>query len=162
MQVIIAIDPGQSNGVAIFEQNAENNGYYLKELKTLSFWDLINFITVVFDVGGVLFLVEDANLNKPVFSKDMSLYQVIKKAQSVGAVKRETSLLIEYLKMDNLPFEQIRPLRGAKDTARKRAFIIDTGIERSNQHVRDAYFIGRAYITQILKSKIQNNDQENS
>lgn len=131
----IGIDVGKYTGIALWNVKKQR----LEEFKTVSFWECIDYIILtVAEKKGLRILVEDPNLNKPIFiKKSVAGYQsYLKIAQNVGMNKRDAQLILEFCTINLIDAVGIKPVT-TKWTAAM--FIQITGIEkRTSQHVRDA------------------------
>jgi hypothetical protein len=128
--ILIGIDPGQHNGMFLY--NKKRAEYYCK---TVSFWELIRELSER-KKDNILVYIENPNLNKPYFNREVGFRASTKIAQNVGSNKRDSQLIIEYMQINEIPYIEIRPTT-SKWTDNE--FKQITGIrERLSQHVRDA------------------------
>lgn len=146
--VLVAIDPGASMGIAIYYPSKPFQGKaYYERIFTSDFWgaiDTIDTYRLQFDgstAGSFAIVVENPNLNKPVFMKNGVSEDEIKKrlkvGQDVGKNKRDAQLIIAYCEKKKIPYYTVRP-RTSKLKSVK-VFQKMTGYTGStSQHGRDA------------------------
>ena len=127
--IYIGIDPGSSTGVAIWE-----NGKY-SLIKTLEFWEAVTLLMDYLD-KEITAVIENPNLNPPVFNRGQDYRQAMKIAQNVGMNKRDAQLWIDFFKRAEIPVIEVKP-ESSKWT--KETFYNFTGYEgQTSQHGRDA------------------------
>lgn len=135
--IFIGIDPGESTGFAVWSSHHR----CLIQHETIDFWTAIFQIQEYADregVKNVTIVIEDPNLNKPVFLKKGVASHAAEKrvAQNVGMNKKEADLILKYCEKYGIPFESVRPTTKKWDA---NIFGKITGIKaRTSQHVRDA------------------------
>jgi len=103
----MGIDAGKNTGIAIYYPNL---GEII--LDTVTFWDCIDIIKVV--NTDITIEIESPSHNKPVFITrfdKQAVFSTLKIAQDVGRVKRESELIIEYRKRNNIPYNERVPGR---------------------------------------------------
>lgn len=157
---MVGIDPGKDTGVAIYDQKSGR----LVSLKAVAFWDAIKMLNRIANgrekntngtVKGAALVIENPNLNKPVFPHKMeqadfnrsinnmdhdlhekTLRVFAKRAQNVGQNKQMATFLIEYAERIGFRVSQVRP---GKKKVNAETFNSRTGWKgKSNQHSRDA------------------------
>lgn len=129
---VIGIDPGRSTGVAVFDRKEKR-----WELVTLDFWRTYQLITETYGFDATLIVVEDPNVNRPVFDHGVSGRRRERIAQGVGSNKSEARLLADGLERAGFVVIRMAPVRSSKWTRRELEAIV--GIAgRSSQHARDA------------------------
>jgi len=147
-EFLIAIDPGRENGICIWNPLEMDI-----KMKTCDFWDTIRELTNILKFcrsfsHKMIVVIEDVTQNKPVFQilwppKDVKIDRVSyvgKIAQNVGMNKRTCELIIQFCKNYSIEVKRIVP--GKKNQKiRGRDFHRLTGIERSNEHTRDAVML---------------------
>ena len=133
---LIGIDCGKKTGVAVWDVNAQK----FSVIKTVDFWTAYEWISSSFSANETMVYVEDPAQNKPVWRRrGMKDYEFSKKCQSVGAVKRETTLLIKGLRIKGFQVKAIRPKKGSYTKMKADTFKKLTKCKmRSSQHARDA------------------------
>lgn len=105
---LIGIDPGINNGVAAWDVNNKK----LATLQTLGISELYNYLS---NLNQYLFfevIIENPNLNKPVFAKTLSGAKgnaALKIAQNVGQNKGIASCIIAYCKHLGIKYTEIKP-----------------------------------------------------
>lgn len=136
MQKILGIDPGQHNGLAIFE------GGKLIELLTVKPINLVGEIT---EIAPDIIIYEDSRLQSVTFPRGVNKAQTLKIARNVGMVDAICSLIVEIAASLRIPAHGISPKnKGAKLDAEK--FAEKTGwSDRTNQHCRDAAVVAWPY-----------------
>lgn len=127
-KTIIGIDPGVNNGVAIFIDKK----YYLSY--SCDFWELLKQIDRLDNIN-TFSLVEDPNLNPPVFCRGLKNKPNLKVAQNVWANKMIATLIMQYLKSSKIAYKSVKPDKKKIDG---NMFKRITGKIKSNQHERDA------------------------
>nr|WP_067285759.1 hypothetical protein [Marinobacterium profundum] len=139
---VIGIDPDlDKSGVGITE-NAR-----LVDLKSLPFFDLIEFIQAEHAAGSA-FVLENVEINKPIFVKavaggspESKRRQREKIAQNVGQVKAIARLLHHYMIRIGATCTLVKPMTGTAKVVKKDAVMFKriTGWQgRSNEDTRDA------------------------
>lgn len=133
---IIGIDGGLHTGVAVWDTTKKE----FVHMKTVDFWIAYEWISSSFSANETMVYVEDPSQNKPVWRRrGMKDYEFSKKCQSVGAVKRETTLLIKGLRIKGFQVKAIRPKKGSYTKMKADTFKKLTKCKmRSSQHARDA------------------------
>lgn len=135
--VAIGIDPGVNTGFVVWDCE----GQKFIELLTLDFWTAFDRMILwkrrCEEAGRRLALViENPNLNKPVFPRGNKLPVKLSIAQRVGMNKKEADLLIKAAERMGIYVRTIKPTKQKwnADTFRR-----VTGYEgRTNEHKRDA------------------------
>ncbi len=131
--LVVGIDPDlDKNGVAVLKDGL------LAELKGLKFTALQAFIKAHPDA---VYVLEDVELNKPTFNRNLNDKANLKVAQNVGMVKGVARLIAEFLEEQDCRYTKTRPLIGHLKHAKKDAAYFNrlTGWEgKSNQDTRDA------------------------
>ena len=141
----IGIDPGVDTGFAVWD--CEKKEY--SQLSTLDFWQVIDLLLEYKNQyqQRLVVVVEDATQNKPTFRLGTNIKENDRKAQNVGSLKRETSLLIEWLDKHKIPYRRIRPSRYTYTKLSAEVFTQITGYQgRSSSHSRDAAMLVFKYI----------------
>ena len=130
--IVLGIDPGQHNGLAIF-----NDGKLI-DLKTVAPIDLNQSIR---DVQPALVVFEDSRLQSTTFVRQANYAQMLKIARNVGMVDALCGLISDICIVDKIKAIPISPKdKGAKVNSER--FKSITGWEKqSNQHCRDAAMI---------------------
>lgn len=155
-KIYIGIDCGKQTGFAFWDSTYTTP--FFREIKTTTFWGAINRIKELNtyyhnnDISTVV-VIEDPNENAPVFgitalyamtksSHAGKLGAVARKAQNVGAVKRETKLMIDWCRSIHHPAIQVITVRPTARTMTKikaGPFKSMTGYDKTtSQHGRDA------------------------
>lgn len=142
--IYIGIDPGQYNGVAIYD---EKNGL---RLCTLSFWKLIEYIDNIrkkqVEEMDIIphFYVENPGLNQFIYSQKITNKnkdEALRIAQNVGMNKQDTKRIIERINFHEMIMIEIRPNSNSQKWTAEYFNSLMRGrfdIIQSNQHVRDA------------------------
>ena len=136
----IGIDPGVATGFAVYNSYDKT----FEKIETTDFWGCIGAIKGLFaELGfGMVVVVENPNLNKAMHwnqipdVKKLGINGKCKYAQNVGMNKREASLIIQFLKLHNIPHKAIKPTATKKDATYFKRVTKYKG--RTNQHERDA------------------------
>lgn len=143
---IIGIDGGIHTGFAVWDTEEKT----FTHISTTNFWDVFNLIEEFlihitalcagYPQNKIVIYVEDPAQNKPVWRRHgMKDHEYQKKCQSVGGVKRETTLLIEGLRIKGYEVKAIRPQKGSHTKMKADAFKKLTKYEgRTSEHGRDA------------------------
>lgn len=135
--MIIGIDPDlEKSGVAVVA-----NGR-IESLHKLELDDLCEFVAERY-TDGVLVVLEDVEINKPVFNRGNQVRRVREKiAQNVGNVKATARHIDRMLTKRGVKIIKVAPLKGAvKRQAKKNSAYFNklTGwTGRSNEDTRDA------------------------
>lgn len=141
--IYIGIDPGVHVGWAVLDNKNKEIIIY----DTITFWQAIERIKWYknhnqFDnKNNFKIILEDPNLNKPVFNKDdvspgAKQKAYLRIAQNVGSNKRDAQLIHEFCTLNNIPILTVKPTTEKWDAIMLKKI---TGIdERTSQHVRDA------------------------
>jgi len=146
-RIYIGIDAGKKTGVAVWDREK------FISIQTTDFWGAIDIIRENNDLlisGGLIVVVEDPSQNKPVF-KIVSVYNltqgnhqsrlsaVAKVAQGVGSVKRESELIIEYCRRNEITVIPVKPTKRSMTKLDREQFKKITGYEGvTSEHARDA------------------------
>lgn len=106
-------------------------------MKSMPFWDAIDLLDhYAENIPDAVVIIENPNLNKPVFARKVNKKSLQRIAQNVGMNKRDAKLLINYCKKIGLDVRQVKPTSSKWDAKMLKTI---TGItKRSNSHVRDA------------------------
>jgi hypothetical protein len=142
IDLYIGIDPGESNGVAIYDKT---NGL---RLKTLTFWDLADYIekriVIEYKTNAKIlphFYVENPNLNGFIYQQKVTgknRQEAMRVAQNVGMNKGDAKRIIELIKRHDMIVEEVKPVSTSQKWTSE-YFKALTRIEvTTNQHVRDA------------------------
>lgn len=104
--IYIGIDPGVETGIAIWYSKDK-----VLTLFTLSFWEAINLLHKLSEKNQIKAILEDPNLNKPIFHKKGvdNEKKARKVAQNVGSNKRDAQLINEFLKIHNIETIIVKP-----------------------------------------------------
>lgn len=148
---IVGIDPDlKKNGVAIME-----GGKYTA-LASMPFPELLNLIAESERDEKVLFVIEDVNAHKPVFSRgkiNAKTRETI--AQRVGMVKGVGSVIVELLDFCECHYMLTKPLKGTLKQCKTKPELFKklTGWQgRSNADTRDAAALIYKYKDRQYKS----------
>lgn len=129
MKYYIGIDPGRNTGFCLYERLTKK----IVKLELLDFWETVQTIT---NIKDAMVIIEDPQLNKPVFNRGLKGNANLKVAQDVGRNKEQAFLLIEYMRKSKIPFRQVQPRTEKWD---HKYFVKLTKWDgSSNEHVRDA------------------------
>ncbi|MCP9290034.1 hypothetical protein [Gracilimonas sediminicola] len=130
----IGIDGGVNTGFAVWDRKEKK----FAELTSEDFWEVFSTITSLYPPALVDIYVEDPSKNKPVFFKKgaNNHKKMLKVAQNVGGVKRETELLIEGLEKEGYEVQRVRPGSAKWDADTFKNMTKYKG--RTNEHSRDA------------------------
>lgn len=143
-RVVVGIDPGTRTGLAIVE-----NGK-LKSLQTTTPWAAIVACMGLRQAEKVAY-IEDAGLNPPIWDTFKAAHRSRaafgKVAQNVGMNKGLARLMVEAL--EDIGFEVVRVAPSARRRRRgpvpTKVTAADfrklTGLKRTSEHARDAYFL---------------------
>lgn len=136
----IGIDPGVHTGVCVYDSKKKE----IILLETHTFWSAIELIKNYYEEFGfgILVFIEDPSKNKAMHHnqhKEITREKLnlsMKIAQDVGMNKREATLIIDYLKLNNIPHKAVKPTSTKVDA---QYFKMITGYSGStNEHKRDA------------------------
>lgn len=138
MSLIIGIDPGQNNGIAIFKNKA------LTELTTVNPVELVKLLDAIFydyavsEARKPQVFFEDSRLTSPVWSRGTTLPVRLKIARNVGHVDAICGIIEDICKQFEVKCIGISPKnKGAKLNAEQFKALTEWD-KRSNQHERDA------------------------
>jgi hypothetical protein len=132
-RVVIGIDPGTKCGIAWRVGRSPMQVATKGVLETMA---LLAKIVQEHGIARTQIWIEDARQNKPAFHrKGASPAAMLKIAQNVGAVKRDTSLLEQHCKTLGISPMMVRPTTAKWTPA---MMLAATGITRCSQHARDA------------------------
>ena len=135
--IYVGIDPGVETGFATYNTETKEHA-----LSTLTFWSAIYAINVIQSLGDLTVVIENPNLNKPVFFRGLNAMKNLRVAQNVGANKRDAQLLIDYCKDRKIPLIEVRPSANTYSKLSAEQFEKITGIkDRTSSHSRDAYML---------------------
>lgn len=143
-KILIGIDGGMNTGVCIIDEPEQQ----VKFWKT-NFWGLIKYLHYSENKKDMFVVIEDPSLIKCIFGDKSKLKKskayTAEIGSRVGNVKRETTLIIEYLKLVEIAFKAVPPLNNKGRGAGKMKapeFEMKYGIGLTlNDHCRDAYKI---------------------
>jgi hypothetical protein len=124
----IGIDPGVNTGLAQWD-GAE------LVIDTMGFWSLVRWMDT-HDLKGCTIVIEDPNLIRPTFQRDVGRNAMLRIAQNVGSNKRDAQLLIEYAESLGLEVRRVKPTTAKWDAGMLARITGYTG--RTSQHGRDA------------------------
>lgn len=134
----IGIDGGVKTGLAVWDRETKK----FDTLETVDFWQVVDLLVKYcdrfYERENTVVYIEDPSQNKPVFMKKgaNNRAKIMKVAQNVGGVKRETELLIEGLERMLYTVKRIQPSSSKWDS---KTFKSITGYKkRCSQHARDA------------------------
>ncbi len=128
----IGLDAGVNCGVAVWNVAGER----FDRLETLDFWRAFETV-LTFDPSEVIIIIEDPSQNAPLFDKGVRGARKRERlAQTVGGVKRESTLLADGLARKGYRVRRIRPRtrKLGADTFRR----LTKHQGRTSQHARDA------------------------
>ena len=133
-RLLIGIDPGTDCGIA-WKIGREPMQVTTKKL--LPAMELLTTLVREHGIARTQIWIEDVRQNKPAFHrKGASPAAMLKIAQNVGAVKRDTGLLEQHCKTLGVKPMMVRPTTAKWDRSMMRAA---TGITKPcSQHARDA------------------------
>jgi hypothetical protein len=133
---IIGIDGGTKTGVAVWDVS----GRLFQHVKTIDFWEAYHWICEVFKPAETVIYIEDPSKNPPVWKRPgMKDHEYYKKCQHVGAVKRESLLMMKGLERQEFEVKAIRPQKGSFTKMKSAAFKHVTKYKgRTSEHSRDA------------------------
>lgn len=132
-KLVIGIDPGDNCGIA---WKVGGSPMQVATKKLLPAMELLTKLVREHGIARTQIWIEDARQNKPAFHrKGASPAAMLKIAQNVGAVKRDTGLLEQHCKTLGVNPMMVRPTTAKWTPAMMRAA---TGIARCSQHARDA------------------------
>jgi hypothetical protein len=129
MTTILGIDPGQKNGLAIYEDGK------LTELRTVS---PLQLAAAIKDIAPARVIFEDSRLTKAIFARGVSPAAMRKIARNVGEIDGLCGQITAICEDLGIPAHGISPKgKGRKlDSLEFRAVTGWKG--ESNQHTRDA------------------------
>lgn len=131
--IYIGIDPGLHTGWAEWYKEDRK----LDNLMTIDFWRCVDRLKMFLKLHTKFHVViEDPNLNKPLFSKNSTSKGLLRIAQNVGSNKREASLLIEFMEKENISYTSIKPTTSKWNVGTFKNFTKYK--ERTSEHSRDA------------------------
>lgn len=150
-RIYIGIDGGRETGLAVW--NSQKKSY--TEILTTTFWGAIDRIEywnqyAFLNAGELVVVIENPAGNSPVF-KLQTVYSATNGthhsklsacaflASSIGSVKRESELLIEYCKLHKIIYRALVPGKRSLTKLDQKKFTQYTGnTSRTSQHGRDA------------------------
>jgi hypothetical protein len=129
-EFLIGIDPGRHTGLCVYNRQSKK----ITLVDTKDFWGTILFVQMLKEKFTVI--IEDPQLNQPVFTREANKSAMLKIAQDVGRNKEQAYLLITYFQINKIPFRTIRPVESKWSAIYLRKL---TGYSaRTNEHERDA------------------------
>jgi hypothetical protein len=138
LRYVLGIDGGTKTGFAVWDRKERK----FVDIKTTSFW---KFFPLLDEFGlhpqNTNVYVENPSENKPVFMKKgvKNMNMMLKVAQNVGGVKRETELLIEGLENAGFDVIKIPPRKGSYTKMKAEPFKNLTKYDKkTSEHGRDA------------------------
>lgn len=142
IDVWIGIDPGENNGVAIYDKQ---NGL---RWFTLNFWQLVDYIQnkVVPAYKKEMtiiphFIVEDPGLNTFIYQQKINnknAKEALRIARNVGMNQGDAKRIIELIKAHQLIVDTVRPMGDSQKWSAEYFNSIIGQKLTTNQHVRDA------------------------
>lgn len=147
--IYIGIDPGNKTGFASWDSGKKK----FISIQTMNFWNAIAMIDIargVFRPPNIHVVIEDCTQNPPVFGIDKTyqmtkgvhsnkLRAVAKHGMNIGTVMEKTSLMIEWLKRNEIPYTAVKPGKKSMTKLKADSFKNITKWEgRTNEHERDA------------------------
>lgn len=142
IDLYIGIDPGEANGVAIYDKV---DGL---RLYTLSFWKLIDYIqNKVIPAYKVEkkyiphFVVENPALNTFIYHQKVNgknAKEALRIARNVGMNQQDAKRLIEFLNRHDLIVDEFQPIKSSQKWTASYFNMISKQNIQTNQHVRDA------------------------
>ena len=124
---IVGIDPGQTNtGLAVYNTKEKDKAERYEHLYTGSMYDAIQYLKEHVEIGRSVFILEDPNLDSPVFGMAARIVKVVrserdnqsaaakisamlKQAQDVGRNKACAVYWKQILEANNLPHITVAP-----------------------------------------------------
>lgn len=153
IELIIGVDPGESNGVAIYSADKGLRLY------TFKFWELIKFIdSQVIPAWkqhmkyAPKFIIENPVLNNFSYARNTrgkSVQEQLKIARNVGMNQGDAKRIIEYVTAHGMAMEDVKPTPNAAKWTSDYFNRLTRQQMRCNQHERDAariisrYWIGK-------------------
>lgn len=136
LKYLIGFDCGKKTGVAVWEVDYQQ----FSAIKTVDFWKAYNWVSTSFNAAETIIYIEDPSQNRPVWRREgMKEHEYQKKCQDVGAVKRESLLMIEGLQRQEFEVKAIQPNKGSFTKLTAAAFKkITKYTKRTSEHSRDA------------------------
>lgn len=137
----IGIDPGEHNGVALYDAEKGLRFY------TMTFWKLITYIetNIIGNYrGGAIiphFIIENPNLNTFIYQQKVNgknSKEAMRIARNVGMNQGDAKRIIQKIKEFGVPLEEVKPMSSSQKWT---GIWFDAIVGRttdSNQHERDA------------------------
>jgi hypothetical protein len=135
--IYIGIDCGVNTGMALWDSNKK----CFIELKTVTFWDCVNMLLEYQDryADSMKLVIEDVEANRPVFSRDVNKFEMLKIAQNVGMNKRDCQLIKQFCEIYKIEYILSRPNKKSKTKMKAEDFERLTGWKGdSSSHSRDS------------------------
>lgn len=117
MRYTIGIDPGVTNGFAVWERNLKR----FNQIKDLTYTQLILFAVKLDPATVYCVRVEDPNQNPPVFADKFDTIQVkdpkkrkaaeLRIAQNIGANKQGASIIIDLFQALGFVVQAVKPTK---------------------------------------------------
>ena len=132
----VGIDPGIKCGWAMWDHTEQD----FTAIKTLSFWDTIEAISLLRPMSMFTVYIEDPQQNKPVFArKGVHGPALSRVAQNVGSNKAYARLIIEFCERHGVQYKAVRPDSKSMTKMTAKQFQQMTGwMQRTSEHARDA------------------------
>lgn len=145
--ILIGVDPGSITGVCVWDNERQR----IADMKSMSHIGFMEWVTVNKDVYEILVVIEDPNLNQPVFmtneekklifgkhkgESDTALRILLRRAQNIGMNKQIAKTLMEFMESKGIDYAPFRPYMKKMDAEQFKSYTKWPG--RTNQHNRDA------------------------
>ena len=145
--ILIGVDPGSITGVCVWDVDRQR----IADMKSMSHIGFMEWVVVNKDMYEVLVVIEDPNLNQPVFmtkeergqifgrdkdASELALRILLRRAQNIGMNKQIAKTLMEFLESKGIDFAPFRPYMKKMDAEQFKSYTGWAG--RTNQHNRDA------------------------
>lgn len=145
--ILIGVDPGSITGICVWDNERQR----IADMKSMSHIEFMEWVMINKDIYKVLVVIENPNLNQPVFmtkeekelifgkdkeKSDLALRILLRRAQNIGMNKQIAKTLMEFLESKGIDFAPIRPYLKKMDAEQFKSYTKWAG--RTNQHNRDA------------------------
>jgi len=145
--ILIGVDPGSITGVCVWDNERQR----IADMKSMSHIEFMEWVTVNKDIYEILVVIEDPNLNQPVFmtneekkdifggdneERETALRILLRRAQNIGMNKQVAKTLMEFMEAKGIDYAPFRPYMKKMDAEQFKSYTKWPG--RTNQHNRDA------------------------
>lgn len=145
--ILIGVDPGSITGVCVWDNERQR----IADMKSMSHIKFMEWVITNKDIYQILVVIEDPNLNQPVFmtkeergqifgsdkeGSDLALRILLRRAQNIGMNKQIAKTLMEFMESKGIDFAPLRPYMKKMNAEQFKSYTKWPGV--TNQHNRDA------------------------